>query len=82
MKDRYEPSGITAQARQHPMLDRTAADREALAQAARKREEKAARLQKESERWAKVEPKITAPAAPDKTTSRQVHRRITKRALD
>lgn len=41
---RYNPTGITAQARQHPLLKREASDLEAITAAQAKRDRKMARL--------------------------------------
>lgn len=74
--DRYTPTGITAQARQHPLLLRTEADNKRIAAAEEKQRRRAARMFKDSATW--PEPKPTG--SPGKAFAGAEERRQRKRS--
>lgn len=77
----YTPTGITAQARQHPMLARTDEDRAALAAAEEKKKRKAERLLAAAEKWPQHGPKVTRHrTAPKENVDRNEERRLKMRA--
>jgi hypothetical protein len=72
----YNPTGITAQARQHPLLARTDEDRARLEAAEAKRKRKAARLPAAAEKTAPRQAATPPQPVPEKESRRADDRRL------